>query len=219
MKTIQTRALHGLTVREAAKDSGFIGILEGHAAVFDSDSLPFDGWGKPWVERIQRGAFSRTLKDQPDIKALWSHRSDAILARSPDTLSLAEDDRGLRVEIKLIDTQQNRDVLASVRAKLVDSMSFGFSARSVKWDEGKDRDVRTLLDVDLFEVSPVVWPAYPDTAISARSAASFRSQDGTAELKAIAEERDQHFATARKSTEDASAATRDAIRGMALRCL
>jgi len=119
MKTIQTRALHGLTVREAAKDSGFIGILEGHAAVFDSDSLPFDGWGKPWVERIQRGAFSRTLKEQPDVKALWSHRSDAILARSPDTLSLAEDERGLRVEISLIDTQQNRDVLASVRAKLV----------------------------------------------------------------------------------------------------
>jgi len=216
MKTICTRALHGLSVREAEKESGFIGILEGHAAVFDSDSLAFDGYGKPWVERIQRGAFSRTLKEQPDVKALWSHRSDAILARSPDTLSLAEDDRGLRVEIKLIDTQQNRDVLASVRAKLVDSMSFGFSARSVKWEEGKERDVRTLLDVDLFEVSPVVWPAYPDTAISARSAASFRSNDGTAELKAIAEERDNHFATARKSSEDATGATLTALRGRAL---
>jgi uncharacterized protein len=219
MKTIQTRTLHGLTVREAANGSGYIGILEGHAAVFNSDSLEFAGYGKPWVERIAPGAFKRTLAEQPDVKALWSHRADAILARSPGTLSLSEDDKGLRVEIKLIDTQQNKDVLASVRAGLVDSMSFGFSARSVKWEEGKERDVRTLLDVDLFEVSPVVWPAYPDTAISARSAASFRSNDGTAELKAIAEERDQHFATARKSTEDATAATRDAIRGMALRCL
>lgn len=219
MKTIHTRALRGLTVREAPKDTVFIGVLEGHAAVFDSDSLEFDGMGKPWVERINPGAFARTLKEQPDVKALWSHRADAILARAPDTLSLSEDASGLRVEIKLIDTQQNRDVLASVRAGLVDAMSFGFEVRSVSWESGKERDVRTLLDVDLFEVSPVVWPAYPDTAISARSAASFRSNDGTAELKAIAEERDQFFATARKSSEDASAASRDAIRGMALRCL
>lgn len=215
MKTIHTRALRGLTIREAAQDSGFIGVLEGHAAVFDSDSLEFDGWGKPWVERIAPGAFARSLKEQSDVKALWSHRSDAILARSPDTLSLSEDERGLRVEIKLIDTQQNRDVLASVRAGLVDSMSFGFSARSVKWDEGKERDVRTLLDVDLFEVSPVVWPAYPDTSISARSAATFRSQDGTAELKAISEERDQHFAESQPKADEIGA-TLAALRGRAL---
>ena len=217
--TIHTRAMQGLSIREAEKDSGYIGVLEGHAAVFNSDSLEFAGYGKPWVERIAPGAFKRTLAEQPDVKALWSHRADSILARAPDTLKISEDATGLRVEICLIDTQQNRDVLASVRAKLVDSMSFGFSARSVKWEEGKERDIRTLLDVDLFEVSPVVWPAYPDTAISARSAASFRSQDGTAELKAIAEERDQHFATARKSTEDATAAIRDAVRGTALRFL
>lgn len=215
MKTIHTRALRGLTIREAANDSGFIGVLEGHAAVFDSDSLEFDGWGKPWVERIAPGAFARSLKEQPDVKALWSHRSDAILARSPDTLSLSEDERGLRVEIKLIDTQQNRDVLASVRAGLVDSMSFGFAARSVKWEEGKERDVRTLLDVDLFEVSPVVWPAYPDTAISARSAASFRSNDGAAELKAISEERDQHFAESQPKADEIGA-TLAALRGRAL---
>lgn len=215
MKTIHTRALRGLTIREAAQDSGFIGVLEGHAAVFDSDSLEFDGWGKPWVERIAPGAFARTLKEHPDVKALWSHRSDAILARSPDTLSLSEDERGLRVEIKLIDTQQNRDVLASVRAGLIDAMSFGFAARSVKWDEGKERDVRTLLDVDLFEVSPVVWPAYPDTSISARSAATFRSQDGTAELKAISEERDQHFAESQPKADEVGA-TLAALRGRAL---
>lgn len=211
--------MKGLNIREAAKDSGYIGVLEGHAAVFDSDSLEFSGWEKPWVERIAKGAFSRTLREQPDVKALWSHRADAIIARSPGTLALSEDDRGLHVEIKLIDTQQNRDVLAGVKAGLIDSMSFGFSARSVKWEAGKERDVRTLLDVDLFEVSPVVWPAYPDASISARSAMLVRSHDGNAELKAIAEERTKHFAEFAKSVSDAEEARQSTIRGMAVRFL
>lgn len=217
--TIHTRAMRGLSVREAEKDSGFIGILDGYAAVFNSDSLEFSGYGKPWVERIAPGAFKRTLAEQPDVKALWSHRADAILARSPDTLKTSEDATGLRVEISLIDTQQNRDILTSIRAKIIDAMSFGFSARSVKWEEGKEQDVRTLLDVDLFEVSAVVWPAYPGTSVSARSAMLTLGNDASSETRAISEERETHFAEARKSTQDASEATRDAIRGMALRCL
>ena len=170
MNTRSFRALKGLEIREAAKDSGHIGILTGYAAVFNSDSAEFSGYERPWVERIAPGAFTRTLRETPDVAALWSHRSDAIIARTPTTLTLKEDDKGLSVEIALIDTQQNRDVLASVRGGLVDSMSFGFSTKAVKWEKGKERDVRTLMDVDLYEVSPVVWPAYPGTSISARSA-------------------------------------------------
>lgn len=219
MNKQETRVFHGLSVRDASAGSGIIATLTGYAAIFDSDSLPFDGWQKPWVERIAPGAFKRSLAERPDIAALWSHRADAILGRTPKTLRASEDDKGLKVEIDLIDTQQNRDVLASVRAGQVDSMSFGFSARSVKWEEGKERDVRTLLDVDLFEVSAVVWPAYPATSLSARSAMLVRSHDVAAEVRAIAEEREEFFATAKQSEEDARAVARDAVRGMALRFL
>ena len=217
--TFHTAAMRALSFREAAKDSGFIGVLEGHAAVFNSDSLEFAGYGKPWVERIAPGAFKRTLTEQPDVKALWSHRADAILARSPDTLKLSEDATGLRVEISLIDTQQNRDVLASIRAKLVDSMSFGFSARSVKWEEGKEQDVRTLLDVDLFEVSAVVWPAYPGTSVSARSAMLTLGNDASSETRAISEERETHFAKSADAIKAADEARLTTIRGMAVRFL
>lgn len=196
MNTCEYRTLRGLTVREAPQDSGFIGVLAGRAAVFNSDSMIFEGWGKPWIERIAPGAFTRSLQENPDVRALWSHRSDSPLARAPKTLALRESDEGLEIEISLIDTQRNRDVLADVRSGNVDAMSFGFAARKVEWDESdKLKDTRTLLDVDLFEVSPVVWPAYPATSISARSlVARSAGPDLDAELRATSEERAAFFA-------------------------
>lgn len=219
MNTSAFRAIRGIEVREASKDSGFIGVLEGYAAVFNSDSVPFTGYEKPWVERIAPGAFTRSLREHPDVKALWSHRSDAIIGRAPDTLKLEEDARGLRVQIMLIDTQQNRDILASVRAKQVDAMSFGFTAKSVRWDEGDERDVRTLEDVTLDEVSPVVWPAYTDTVLSARSAVIGTGHDAVAEFRALSTERATHFAESAKAKQAAGEATQNTIRGMALRFL
>ena len=51
-------------------------------------------------------------------------------------------------------------------------MSFGFRVRKDAWDRPKDVNapvIRTLLDVDLLEVSPVAFPAYPQTEVQARN--------------------------------------------------
>lgn len=170
----ETRALRGLELREAPAGSGLLGVLAGYAAVFNSDSVEFSGWERPWVERIAPGAFARSLQEQPDVFALWQHDPAHVIARAPDTLTLAEDAKGLRVEIGLADTSTARDLLARVRAKIVDAMSFGFTVKSQKWTEGEKRDERTLLDVDLFEVSAVVWPAYPETTLALRSHEAWR---------------------------------------------
>lgn len=188
---IEYRAFKGITLREAPKDSAFIGVLVGHAAVFNSDSVRFAGYEKDWVERIAPGAFARTLTASPDVVALWSHRSDAPAARTPDTLTVREDEQGLAVEIRLVDTATNRDILTNVRAGIVNSMSFGFVPVKTRWEEAKELDTRTLLDVDLYEVSPVVWPAYPDTSIGARSHRGFREVRAQApDLREIMQERE-----------------------------
>jgi hypothetical protein len=203
MKTLAHRAFPSIEVRDAPADSGFIGVLVGRAAVFGSDSEKFDGRRKPWVERIAQGAFKRTLDENPDVKALWSHRSDAILARTPNTLRLTEGPEGLDVEISLIDTSLNRDVLANIRSGNVDAMSFGFSARKTQWEEGEEFDVRTLLDVDLYEVSPVVWPAYAKTRVSARAACYAESRAAyEAELDEIDRERERYFRALRQALSD-----------------
>jgi uncharacterized protein len=171
MNHLQTRAVaNGITIRAAEEGSKFIGVLEGHAAVFDSTSEPFDDFGQPWVERIAKGAFARSLRDNPDVRALWSHDSAAVIARSPNTMKISEDEVGLKVELHLIDTATNRDALASVRGGLVDAMSFGFIPKVVEWVKGEVQDVRTLIDVELIEVSIVAFPAYRAASIGARSA-------------------------------------------------
>jgi len=189
---IEIRSIKGLTFRAATE--GFIGTLVGHAAMFNSDSVEFAGWEKPWVERIAPGAFKRSLTEQPDVKALAQHDSAAILGRAPGTLTLSEDDKGLAIEIRLVDTQLNRDTLTLVRSGIIDSMSFDFIPTKTQWEEGEKRDIRTLLDVDLHEVSVVTWPAYPAAHVGARGI-----ELAGAELAAIKAERDQ-FLTAKRAT-------------------
>lgn len=176
MSNIETRACKGIEIREAPEGTDYIGVLEGYAAVFESNSVEFESFDGPWVEQVERGAFKRSLETRQDVKALWSHDSSQIIARSPNTLKLEEDERGLHIEMSLVDTNLNRDLLANVRGGNVDSMSFGFEVIEDEFQRSKDKNVpskRTLKDVELYEVSAVVWPAYPDTKLAERSVEKF----------------------------------------------
>jgi hypothetical protein len=140
--------------------------LTGYAAVFDTPSQLLYGEFK---ERIVRGAFAASIAAD-DIRALWNHDTGLPLGRTKNnTLRLIEDSYGLRVEIEPPDTQAGRDALASVKRGDVDQMSFAFDMLDQTWDRDSDGVMlRTLTKVRLYDVSPVVFPAYPQTSISAR---------------------------------------------------
>lgn len=174
---VEYRSIHQLEIREATRE-GIIGTLVGYAAVFNSESQDFGGW----KEVIKPGAFTRSLKEKPDVRAFAHHDTSKVLGRSAaGTLRLKEDDHGLAVEIDLIDTQENRDVLANVKAKNLDSMSFGMIPQKHTWDfnEARGYDLRILTDVDLFEVSVVTWAAYEDTEIAVRSRNTFKEEQSS----------------------------------------
>ena len=134
--------------------------FSGYAAVFDSPSEPL-----PFIERIQRGAFRKTLRNRNDVKFLWNHDAGEILGSTrANTLRLSEDDRGLKVEGTLPNTSRGRDVAELLRRGDVDSMSFGFSVPSGGDSWSSDGNERTLKSVRLHEVSLVSFPAYPGTA-------------------------------------------------------
>ncbi len=143
--------------------------LRGYAAVFGKPSLDLGGF----VETIRKGAFSRSLSENDEVLAFAYHDSSKPLARrSAGTLTLSEDDTGLLVEIQLADTTLARDVAADVAARNIEGMSFGFSTRKDAWTRANTPngpDLRELIDVQLFEVSAVTMPAYPDTALALRS--------------------------------------------------
>lgn len=148
--------------------------ITGYAAVFEklSDDL---GWFR---EKIQPGAFAETI-GADDIRALWNHDSNFPLGRNKSgTLVLSEDDHGLKIEIDPPDTQWARDLMTSIDRGDVDQMSFGFQTLSDKWEMVEGEDIRTLIKVRLFDVSPVTFPAYPDTEVGLRSLEEHRKQSG-----------------------------------------
>ena len=140
--------------------------LRGYAAIFDKLSSPLMGFR----EKIRAGAFKESINKE-NIRALWNHNTDLVLGSTKNnTLRLEEDTRGLKFEIDLPDTQWGRDAAVSVSRGDVDGMSFAFNVKKQEWDESDINNVvRTLVDVDLHEISPTAFPAYPQTKVTARS--------------------------------------------------
>jgi len=142
--------------------------ITGHAAVFGQLSEDLGGFR----EQIAAGAFAEAIETD-DVRALWNHNPDIVLGRNrAKTLILTEDTRGLAIEIIPPDTQAARDLMVSMERGDVTQMSFGFTVRPngqnwAKDDEG--RYIRTLTKVRLFDVSPVTFPAYPQTDVAVRS--------------------------------------------------
>jgi len=157
LSKLETRHIPAeLEVRETETGMTF----SGYAAVWDAPSAPL-----PFTERIQRGAFSRSIRSRNDIKMLWNHESGEILGSTRGgTLTLREDDKGLLVSAELPNTSRGRDVAELLRRNDVDSMSFGFTVPKGGDEWSEDGSERTLKSVRLLEVSVVPWPAYEATA-------------------------------------------------------
>lgn len=172
----EVRFLNNCELRAAEGDAGM--QISGYAAVWDSPSQVLGNFfGDGFVERVKRGAFSRALKSGQDVRALFNHDTNQVLGRSANgTLRLSEDDHGLKYEIDLPETQAARDLYALVKRGDVNQSSFGFSIhadgqkRGEEWmDPESGPSERTLTDVDLYDVSPVTFPAYLSSSVSARS--------------------------------------------------
>jgi len=156
-------------MRVRDNDDGSVTLI-GHAAVFNKWSKDMMGFR----EKVAPGAFTRTLKEGGAVRSYWNHNRDFVLGNSANgTLRLWEDEIGLACEIDAPNTPTIRDlVIEPIRRGDVDEMSFAFSAPKGgdKWEHGAEMDERTLIDLNLFDASPVAEGAYADTDISARSA-------------------------------------------------
>lgn len=150
--------------------------IVGHAAVFNKDSELIFG---SFIERIAPGAFAESIAKPDDVRALINHDPNLIIGRNTSgTLQLKEDDQGLHVTIDPPKTSYASDLLESTQRGDISQMSFGFETIADQWERGQNGkpDVRTLLKVRLFDVSPVTFPAYPDTDVAVRSHEAFVSK-------------------------------------------
>ena len=173
LKNVREQRVYSLAAEVRAEGDADAPTIVGYAAKFDRESQDLGGF----VEVIRRGAFTRAVEED-DVRALLNHDANYVLGRSKSgTLRMAEDSIGLRIEVDVPDAQWARDLYRSIERGDIDQMSFAFRVVKDAWTqrEGQAPDVlRELLDVRLYDVSPVTYPAYHDTEVGVRSVVADR---------------------------------------------
>lgn len=171
-ETTERRFFPGDISVEVRDDKPDSRTITGYAAVFNKDSENF-GW---FIERIAPGAFSDVL--QNDTVALFNHDPNYPLARNGVNLTLSEDEFGLKYRFEAPDTTIGNDLLQNIRSGVIKQSSFAFTVAEQKWEEKENEpSIRTITKVKrLYDVSPVTYPAYPDTTVAARSLEAVKEQ-------------------------------------------
>lgn len=180
MTDIEKRTLPGqLCELRALSDAADAPVrIEGYGAVFNQRSEVLGG---VFVEEIAPGAFDDVLGD--DVRALFNHDPNFVLGRTlSKTLALSIDARGLAYSITPPDTQTVRDlVLAPLKRGDISGSSFAFriAPGGEEWREEGALVVRTITRFrSLLDVSPVTYPAYPDTQAAQRSLSAWKEAAG-----------------------------------------
>lgn len=145
--------------------------VTGYVALFDSPSrIMRRPDGQPFVEIIRAGAFTNTLSDGHAVQALYSHVRTALLgSTSAGTLKIAQDDKGLFVEISLPETSDANDLKALLSRGEQFGGSFSASVIQDRWSQSTiDLMQCELIELALNEVTVTAFPAYPETSVVLR---------------------------------------------------
>lgn len=168
--------------------------MVGHAAVFNSWTTLYEGRYFVWREKVNPGAFKRAIAEKQDVRSVFNHDPNWVLGRTASgTLALSEDKTGLLTDTDPPTTQLIRDlVLAPIDRGDVSQMSFAFLVKrnaspvvttidgvtvvdrggeriTIRMEDDVEIEERELIDLDLFDVSPVTYPAYDDTDVGLRT--------------------------------------------------
>ena len=150
---------------ETREDGGEL-YIEGYFAVFNSN---YD-LGMGMSESIAPGAFSETLAG--DIRALVNHDTTLVLGRtSAHTLEVRQDEHGLWGKVRINPNDQDAmNLYARVQRGDVNQCSIGFDILEEETEFRDNGEIHwTIKNVKLWEVSACTFPAYEETAISARA--------------------------------------------------
>lgn len=168
--------------------------LEGYAAVF-GQSARISATHGDFDETIRPGAFARSLRNKVPVLQ-WEHGRDPRVGMVPIGAidEIREDNKGLFVRARLFDNPVVEPIRQAIAGKAVKGMSFRFNVAKGGdvWQSGRSRygvDKRDVIDANLPEVSPVVFPAYDNTTVSVRSIlSSFGAEERAALVRELAAE-------------------------------
>ena len=148
-------------------------ILSGYFIKFDEVTELWPGY----FEVIKREGVEKAIQSA-DIRALFNHDDSLVLGRTGNgTVTLGVDDIGLFGDI-IINKEDPQAIGAYARVQRGDVVgcSFGFIPIKIDTEERADGSyLDNILELEIFEVSPCTFPAYPQTEIAARQK-DFESQ-------------------------------------------
>lgn len=138
-------------IKEVREDGTFTGI----ASKYGEEDLGGDV--------IDKGAFTKTISENPIVPILWQHKSDEVIGSG----QVKEWGNRVTIEGKL-DLEDPTAVKAyrKMKAALVNGLSIGFSAVKHTWEEVEGRAVRHISELKLWEVSVVTFPMLPAAQVT-----------------------------------------------------
>lgn len=152
------------------------------AIKYTTDSAEMrDWWGDTFVEAIDKEAFKDSIASR-NVVGLWSHDTSQVLGNTKSgTLRLENTETELRFELDIPNTTVGNDAWELIQRGDVDGVSFGMRVTKDKWTSEKREDKRIykrmILNAELYEISPVAFPAYPANEVAARSLEDFKASE------------------------------------------
>ncbi|ASJ54210.1 peptidase U35 [Brevibacillus formosus] len=183
-KTTQTKEVRAIPVKlEVRANEGDDSKRTITGAIkYDTDSADMRDWyGDTIVEQISAGAFTDSLAAR-QVVGLWSHDTSQVLGNTKSgTLRVMDSLKELRFELDIPNTTVGNDAWELIQRGDVDGVSFGMRVTKDKWSSEKRDDKRIykrlILNAELYEISPVAFPAYPANEVSARSLDDFKASE------------------------------------------
>ena len=146
--------------------------IGGYGAVFGKLSRNLGGF----VERVDTQAFNRSRLDGwPNVVCRYNHDPNMVLGTTASgMLQLRTDNVGLDYDV--LPPKSRGDILELVERRDIQFSSFAFRVPDGgdAWAATRDTNypMRTLHEVELVDVAPVLDPAYPDATAGLRSLAA-----------------------------------------------
>lgn len=188
MKNDLTRATIQTPEFRVLRTENSLPTLRGYAAVFDQ-KIDFGLFS----ESVAPGAFRTSIENKDDVRALFNHDPNYVLARTTNgTLKLEEDSHGLLTHITPPDIGWARDLLVSIERGDINQMSFGFIIEKEEMIRSEGEKVHfKITQARLFDVSPVTYPAYPTTEVEVQRHKELRVKQIAGEAEAELELRNR----------------------------
>jgi HK97 family phage prohead protease len=181
----------------AEGDQGDGYSFSGYAAPFDQTTR-IDSVEGVFDERIKRGAFTKTIREGTPVLQ-FDHGRHAQIGSLPIgvIVEAREDERGLFIRARLHKAPIFEPVREGVESGAIRGMSFRFSVIRDSWEPGRPGSreargktpLRTLEEVRVAELGPVVFPAYSGTTATVR--------DGERPMRTTKEQRQRELAELR----------------------